>query len=79
MVGGIHPDLPFEYYLELLRGIKEVRPELHIQAFTCVEIAHLAGLAGKPVEETLQTSDGCRAWFAAGWRGGGFQSENTSS
>ena len=54
MVGGIHPDLPFEYYLELLRGIKEVRPELHIQAFTCVEIAHFAGLAGKPVEETLR-------------------------
>ncbi len=53
MVGGIHPDLPFEYYLELLRGIKEVKPELHIQAFTCVEIAHFAGLAGKSVEETL--------------------------
>ena len=53
MVGGIHPDLPFEYYLDLLRGIKEVRPALHIQAFTCVEIAHLAGLAGKSVEDTL--------------------------
>jgi len=53
MVGGIHPDLPFEYYLELLRGIKEVRPDVHIQAFTCVEIAHLAGLAGKTVAETL--------------------------
>lgn len=53
MVGGIHPDLPFEYYLELLRGIKEVKPELHIQAFTCVEIAHLADLSGKSVEKTL--------------------------
>jgi len=53
MVGGIHPDLPFEYYLELLRGIKEVRPEVHIQAFTCVEIAHLAELAGKSLDETL--------------------------
>lgn len=53
MVGGIHPDLPFDYYLELLRGIKEVRPEVHIQAFTCVEIAHLAELCGKPVAETL--------------------------
>ena len=53
MVGGIHPDLPFEYYLELLRGIKEVKPELHIQAFTCVEIAHLAELAGKNIEKTL--------------------------
>lgn len=54
MVGGIHPELPFEYYLELLRGIKEVKPSLHIQAFTCVEIAHLANLAGKPIGETLE-------------------------
>ncbi len=53
MVGGIHPDLPFAYYLDLLRGIKEVRPAVHIQAFTCVEIAHLAGLAGKSVADTL--------------------------
>lgn len=53
MVGGIHPDLPFSYYLDLLRGIKEVRPDVHIQAFTCVEIHHLAQLAGKPVDQTL--------------------------
>jgi aminodeoxyfutalosine synthase len=53
MVGGIHPQLPFDYYLDLLRGIKEERPEVHIQAFTCVEIAHLAELAGKSVAETL--------------------------
>ena len=53
MVGGIHPELPYAYYLEALRGIKEVRPDVHIQAFTCVEIQHLADLAGKPVEETL--------------------------
>jgi len=54
MVGGIHPDLPFSYYTGLLQGIKEVRPDVHIQAFTCVEIAHLAGLAEKPVGETLE-------------------------
>lgn len=54
MVGGLHPDLPFSYYLDLLRGIKEVRPDVHIQAFTCVEIYHLAELAGKPVGETLE-------------------------
>jgi len=53
MVGGIHPDLPFEYYIELLKGIKEINSALHIQAFTCVEIAHFADLAGKPVDETL--------------------------
>lgn len=54
MVGGIHPDLPFSYYLDVLRGIKEVRPEVHIQAFTCVEIGHLAGLAGESVADTLE-------------------------
>jgi len=53
MVGGLHPDLPFSYYLDLLHGIKEIRPEVHIQAFTCVEIAHLAELAGKSVADTL--------------------------
>ena len=51
MVGGIHPDLPYSYYTDLLKVIKEERPEVHIQAFTCVEIAHLAeiselGIAG---------------------------------
>ncbi len=54
MVGGIHPDLPFSYYIDALRGIKEVRPEVHIQAFTCVEIHHLAQLAGKPIDQTLE-------------------------
>lgn len=54
MVGGIHPELPFEYYLEILRGIKEIKSDIHIQAFTCVEIAHLAELAGKSVGDTLE-------------------------
>jgi aminodeoxyfutalosine synthase len=53
MVGGIHPDLPYTYYLELLQGIKSVRPEVHIQAFTCVEIAHLAEISGQSVSDTL--------------------------
>jgi aminodeoxyfutalosine synthase len=54
MVGGIHPDLPYSYYLDLLRAIREIRPDVHIQAFTCVEIHHLAGLAGKSVGDTLE-------------------------
>jgi aminodeoxyfutalosine synthase len=54
MVGGIHPDLPFSYYVDILQGIKQIRPDVHIQAFTCVEIAHLAGLAEKPVDATLK-------------------------
>jgi len=46
MVGGIHPDLPYTYYTDLLKVIKEERPDVHIQAFTCVEIAHLAEVSG---------------------------------
>ena len=54
LVGGIHPDLPYSYYLDVLRGIKAERPDVHIQGFTCVEIAHLAELSGKGVEATLK-------------------------
>jgi aminodeoxyfutalosine synthase len=53
IVGGCHPDLPFSFYLEMLRGIKKLRPEVHLQAFTCVEVAHLAAKAGLSVAETL--------------------------
>ncbi|MBW2466378.1 MAG: aminofutalosine synthase MqnE [Deltaproteobacteria bacterium] len=54
MVGGIHPDLPYSYYTDLLKAIKEERPEVHIQAFTCVEIAHLAEISGLGVEGVLE-------------------------
>jgi aminodeoxyfutalosine synthase len=53
IVGGIHPTLPFSYYVEMLRRIKALRPAVHLQAFTAVEIAHLAELASKSIEETL--------------------------
>lgn len=53
VVGGVHPDLPFSYYLDILRAIHEERPGVHVQAFTCVEIHHLAQIAGKPVDQTL--------------------------
>ncbi len=54
IVGGLHPDLPYSYYLDMLRAVKAARPEIHIQAFTCVEIKHIADLAGKTIEETLE-------------------------
>ena len=53
IVGGLHPDLPFQYYLDLLSGLKERFASVHIQAFTAVELEYLAGLAGKPLRETL--------------------------
>ena len=45
IVGGLHPWLPFEYYTDMLRAIHEVAPQLHIKAFTAVEIVHLARIS----------------------------------
>ena len=45
IVGGLHPWLPFDYYTDMLRTIREVAPSLHIKAFTAVEIVHLARLS----------------------------------
>src|SRR5438477_9105895 len=42
MVGGLHPKLPQEWYLDLLHGLRALDPELHIKAFTAIEIRHLA-------------------------------------
>jgi aminodeoxyfutalosine synthase len=52
-VGGIHPGLPYEYYPELLRTIRSERPNLHIKAFTMIELDAMAELAGKPLAEVL--------------------------
>src|SRR5476651_1206340 len=53
IVGGLHPDLPFEYFLDLVRGLKERFPKVHIKAFTMVEIAFLARRAKLSIEDTL--------------------------
>lgn len=45
IVGGLHPYLPFDYYTDLLRAIREVAPGLHVKAFTAVELVHLAKIA----------------------------------
>ncbi len=54
IVGGLHPDLPYKYYLDMVRGLKDRFPEVHIQAFTAIELGYLAELAGKPLDETLE-------------------------
>jgi aminodeoxyfutalosine synthase len=54
IVGGLHPDLPFEFYLEMLTTVREASPALHIKAFTAVEIDYLARLAGLSVPDTLE-------------------------
>jgi aminodeoxyfutalosine synthase len=54
IVGGLHPDLPLEYFLDLIRGLKERFPQVHIKAFTMVEIAFLARRAKLSIPETLK-------------------------
>ena len=53
IVGGEHPDLPFSYYVDMMRALKELAPDVHIQAFTASEIAHFARISGTPVPQVL--------------------------
>ncbi|MCF6180071.1 MAG: CofH family radical SAM protein, partial [Geopsychrobacter sp.] len=52
-VGGLHPDLPFDFYLEMLRTIKQVESKLHIKAFTAVEIDYFAQLSGLSIARVI--------------------------
>jgi aminodeoxyfutalosine synthase len=53
MVGGLHPELPFDFYLEILAAIKADCPTLHIKAFTAVEIDYFARLTGQSPLEVI--------------------------
>ncbi len=52
--GGVHPDLGFDYYTNLLSKIKE-RYKVHIRGFSPVEIKHLSELSGQSVPDTIST------------------------
>jgi len=54
VVNGLHPELPFEYYTDMLRGLKRIRPDVHLKCFTAVEIAFFADLYGKSDEQVLR-------------------------
>jgi aminodeoxyfutalosine synthase len=53
IVGGLHPDWRFEFYLEMLRAIKKTFPNIHIKAFTAVEIDYFSRISGLSITETL--------------------------
>lgn len=53
IVGGCHPTLPFEYYVMMLSELKRRMPSVHLQAFTAVEIEHIATMGRLSIEETL--------------------------
>jgi len=54
IVGGLHPDLPFQYFLDLVSGLKQRFPKVHVKAFTMVEVAFFARRAKLTIAETLQ-------------------------
>jgi aminodeoxyfutalosine synthase len=54
IVGGLHPDLPFEFYLDLIRGLKQRFPQVHLKAFTMVEVGYYARIAKLSIKETLE-------------------------
>jgi len=53
IVCGLHPKLPLSYYTDMIRGLKERFPHIHIKALTAVEIAHLARIEKSSVREVL--------------------------
>ncbi|NPA15080.1 MAG: aminofutalosine synthase MqnE [Deferribacteres bacterium] len=53
IVGGLHPDWPYEYYIEIVRLLKENFPHIHIKAYTAVEIDYFSRISGKSVEDVL--------------------------
>ena len=54
MVAGINPKLPYEYYLDILRAVREARPDAQIKAFTMIELAQIARVAKKPLGDVLE-------------------------
>ncbi|HEU4828322.1 MAG TPA: radical SAM protein, partial [Gemmatimonadales bacterium] len=53
IVGGLHPKLRLQYYADMLRGLRERHPDVHIKALTAVEIAHLARIEKTSEREVL--------------------------
>src|SRR6204780_2070856 len=53
IVGGLHPDLPFDYYLDLIRGLKHRFPQVHLKAFTMVEVHYYSRLSKLSIRDTL--------------------------
>jgi aminodeoxyfutalosine synthase len=53
LVGGLHPDLPFAYFLDLIRGLKARCPGVHLKAFTMVEVGYFARVSKLSIHDTL--------------------------
>src|SRR5712692_1001288 len=53
IVGGLHPKLRLSYYTNMIRGLRERHPHVHVKALTAVEIAHLARIEKISEREVL--------------------------
>ena len=53
IVGGLHPWLKFDYYLNMMAGIREACPTLHIKAFTAIEIIHFSRISRQSITDVL--------------------------
>src|SRR4030095_13917898 len=60
IVGGLHPSLPFSYYVDMLRALKQLDARLQLKCFTAIEILHLAWLAKRPFKDVLVELRGAR-------------------
>jgi aminodeoxyfutalosine synthase len=54
IVGGVHPKMGLQYFAELIRKIKEIMPNIHVKAFTAVELEYMCRKAGLSFEEGLK-------------------------
>jgi aminodeoxyfutalosine synthase len=54
IVGGLHPELGLDWFCEMIRGLKERYPDVHLKAFTMVEVAYLARRARISIGQTLE-------------------------
>jgi aminodeoxyfutalosine synthase len=54
IVGGLHHKLPFDYYVDVVRWIKDAYPEIHIKAYTAVEVEFFARIARLSIEGVLR-------------------------
>ncbi len=53
IVGGVNPKLPFEYYENMIKIIKKLNPDIHVQGFTAVELDYIAKIANLALEDTI--------------------------
>ena len=73
IVGGLHPDLPFQYFLDLVSGFKQRFPQVHLKAFTMVEVAYLSQAGQAFDSRDPGATEGGRRGFTAGRRRGDFR------